>query len=171
MSRKVKATKKSSGFDASEYCTRGLTEKEVLDIKQAFDLFDANHNGTMSKKELKSAIDALGMDIQGNTFNALLAEIDKDDSGEIDFKEFLEMMTSQLSDDVSRKDCDYVYYLFCGEKDGFDYDDLKKVATDLNIRVSDEEIQNMIKRADLDADNKISPDEFYAIMSRATATK
>lgn len=166
--KKATASKSSGGFNPSDYCKNGLTETEIKSIKEAFDIFDSDGSGNISKRELRDALETLGMDTRGNTFNMLLAEIDKDQNGSIEIGEFIELMTSQLTGDFSREECEKVYKLFCEEqdKDGFEISDLRKVADDLNIKITDEELGEMIKRADLDGDAKVSVEEFYSIMNK-----
>jgi Ca2+-binding EF-hand superfamily protein len=44
---------------------------------------------------------------------------------------------------------------------------LKKVANELNENVSDDELRDMIKEADLNGDGEVDIEEFIAIMRRA----
>jgi len=46
-------------------------------------------------------------------------------------------------------------------------EDLRRVADELGEEISDEELRNMIARADTNEDNAISKDEFLAIMLRS----
>ena len=41
------------GFNAKQYERPGLTEEEIIEIKDAFDLFDNDGSGTIDPKELK----------------------------------------------------------------------------------------------------------------------
>jgi Ca2+-binding EF-hand superfamily protein len=47
---------------------------------------------------------------------------------------------------------------------------LKRVAKELGETMTDAELAEMIERADTDNDGEISPDEFYAIMTKKTFT-
>ena len=47
---------------------------------------------------------------------------------------------------------------------------LQRVAKELGETMSEEELLEMIERADTDGDGEISPDEFYAIMTKKTFT-
>ena len=47
---------------------------------------------------------------------------------------------------------------------------LKRVAKELGETMSDAELMEMIERADTDGDGEISPEEFYAIMTKKTFT-
>ena len=43
---------------------------------------------------------------------------------------------------------------------------LRRVANELGEKISEEELQEMIDRADLDRDGLVSCDEFYMILTR-----
>lgn len=47
---------------------------------------------------------------------------------------------------------------------------MKRVAKELGETMTDAELLEMIERADADQDGEISPEEFYAIMTKKTFT-
>ena len=49
-------------FDAKEFERPGLSEDEILEIKEAFDLFDSDGGGSIDPKELKAAMTSLGFE-------------------------------------------------------------------------------------------------------------
>jgi centrin-1 len=167
MSRVVKQQ-----FNARRYEKNGLTEDEVLEIKEAFDLFDTDGSGTISTEELRKALQNLGIDARNQTLLNMMSDLDKDRSGAIDFDEFISMMTAQMSDTDSREDLRKVYNLFLGDDSGsrvnnkIQLQHLKRVARELNEAMSDEELLEMITRADLDRDGAVDFEEFYAIMTK-----
>lgn len=48
----------------------------------------------------------------------MIAEIDKDGSGQIDFNEFFQMMTTRPSDNESREEVHKVFITFDSQKNG-----------------------------------------------------
>jgi hypothetical protein len=52
--------------------------------------------GNIDAKELKAAMRALGFQVKKAEIRKMIAEVDKDDSGTIDFEEFVAMMTSRM---------------------------------------------------------------------------
>jgi centrin-1 len=52
----------AKNFNAKRYERPGLTEDEIEEIKEAFDLFDSDGSGTIDPKELKSAMQSLGFE-------------------------------------------------------------------------------------------------------------
>lgn len=58
--------------------------------------------GTIDPKELKAAMQSLGFEAKNQTIYQMIADIDKDGNGTIDFDEFLDMMTAKMvSTDLS----------------------------------------------------------------------
>ena len=80
-------------FNAKKFERPGLTEDEIEEIKEAFDLFDTDGSGTIDAKELKVAMRALGFEPKKEEIRKMIADADRDGSGVIDFPEFLDMMT------------------------------------------------------------------------------
>mmetsp|Transcript_14554 Transcript_14554/g.28155 ORF Transcript_14554/g.28155 Transcript_14554/m.28155 type:complete len:112 (-) Transcript_14554:528-863(-) len=88
----------------------GLSEDEIEEIREAFNLFDTDGSGTIDPKELKAAMQSLGFEAKNQTIYQMIGDIDKDGSGSIDFEEFLDMMTGKLSH-VS-----YCFLIYCTER-------------------------------------------------------
>lgn len=112
---------------------------------------------------------SLGFEAKNQTIYQMINDIDKDKSGEIDFEEFLDMMTAKMSDKDSREDIQKVFNLFDDDQTGkISLRNLKRVAKELGETMSDAELLEMIERADTDTDGEINFDEFYAIMTKKT---
>jgi len=108
MSSKSKA---AGGKRATKQIERpGLSEEEIEEIREAFNLFDADGSGTIDPKELKAAMQSLGFEAKNQTIFQMISDIDKDKSGSIDFEEFLDMMTAKMSDKDNREDIQKVKY-------------------------------------------------------------
>ncbi len=144
----------------------GMSEDEIEEIREAFNLFDTDGNGTIDPKELKEAMQSLGFEAKNQAIYQLISDIDKDGTGDLDFEEFLDLMTAGISNMESKEDVKKVFNLFDDDKTGFiSLQNLKRVAKDLGEIMTDAELLDMIERADTDQDGLISFDEFYAIMS------
>ncbi len=155
--------------NTKQYERPGLSSDEIEEIREAFNLFDADGSGTIDPKELTSAMESLGFEAKNQTIYQMIKDIDKDGSGAIDFDEFLDMMTAKMSDKDTKEDINKVFKLFDDDTTGkISMKNLKRVARELGETMNDAELQEMIDRADQDGDGEISPDEFYAIMTKKT---
>jgi hypothetical protein len=65
-------------FNAKKYERPGLTEDEIEEIKEAFDLFDTDGSGAIDPKELKAAMKSLGFETKNATIYQMISDIDKD---------------------------------------------------------------------------------------------
>merc|ERR1712167_94918 len=117
-----------------------LTEEQLDEIREAFSLFDADASGMIDIRELKAAMRALGFEVKNEELKKMVADIDGDGNGTIEFGEFLQMMTGKM-----------------GEKDSRE---------EIGENIDDEELQDMINQADRDGDGEINIDEFYRIMKK-----
>lgn len=110
---------------------------------------------------------SLGFESKNGAIFQMLADLDADGSGAIDFGEWLGLMTKRVTDKDSRANINKIFALFDDEKTGFiSAKNLRRVADDLGENVSNEEIDELIKRADIDADGLVSEEEFYTILTR-----
>lgn len=99
-------------FKAEDYATMTIPVEEVKDIKTAFDIFDGDLSGIVDPQELKRAFEQLGFGGQNKFVYQILAELDDDQSGGIDFAEFLRLATAKLSDKDSKAEVDKVFTSF-----------------------------------------------------------
>ena len=61
---------------------------------EVFNLFDINGGGTIDANELDSALKSVDIQLTRREIEDVLHVIDEDGNGEIDFEEFLTLMTS-----------------------------------------------------------------------------
>ena len=91
---KQKPTSSSTTLSTKQQQRRpGLTDDEVEELRQAFDLFDTDGSGTIDPKELRVAMQSLGFETKNQTIYQMIQDIDKDGDGDVDFDEFLDLMT------------------------------------------------------------------------------
>jgi Ca2+-binding EF-hand superfamily protein len=71
-----------------------------------------------------------------------------------------------MSDTNSKEDIRKVFDLFDDEKTGYiTLQNLKRVSKELGETMTEAELMEMIERADTDNDGKISPEDFYKVMT------
>merc|ERR1719324_1088037 len=165
---KSKAPEKPKRFRAEDYARPGLSEDEVEEIKEAFDLFDNDGSGAISVNELTSAMQSLGFDVKHAVVYNMVADLD-DGSGEIEFGEFLDVMTAKLSDKNTKEEIDRVFKLFDKDRNGtLEADDLSRVCKELGEDMTEEDIREVIGRMDVDGDGAVGLDDFYAVITKKT---
>ena len=114
-----KAAQKSTGFDATKFAKDGISIETVQEIKSAFDLFDSDQGGSVDTKELKAAMTSLGFESKSGAIFQMIADLDSDGNGNLDFAEWLALMTTKMGDKNSRANYGKVFAMYDDEKTGF----------------------------------------------------
>eukprot|EP00917_Polyrhabdina_sp_WS-2016_P014000 GHVP01030590.1.p1 GENE.GHVP01030590.1~~GHVP01030590.1.p1 ORF type:complete len:145 (+),score=33.51 GHVP01030590.1:507-941(+) len=136
--------------------------------REAFNLFDTDGSGTIDPKELKAAMQSLGFETKNPVIFQMIAELDKA-AGPVDFEQFLDAITSKLGDKDSREGIAKIFALFDDDKTNtISLKNLRRVAKELGETMSEEELREMLERADSNGDGEISFEDFYSIMTKKT---
>jgi len=142
----------------------GISTEELEELKEAFDLFDTDGGGTIDVNELKTAMESLNFDKRNKLAMRLIENMK---SGEINFEQFVDMMTAKISEKDSKEEIMKVFKLFDeNDKGKINIEDLRRVAKELGEGMTDNELQEMIDRGDLNKNGTIEFDEFYNIMTK-----
>ena len=87
----------------------------------------------------------------------ILQQLHKDKVTQIDFYEFLEMITHRVNNKTNRHNMNKIFGLLDENKDGsITVETLKKVAQDIGDSIEESELKEMIERADLNGDGIVS---------------
>ena len=118
------------------------------------------------------ALRALGFDSKKEKVRKMIADIDLDGSGTIDFEEFVEMMTGKMGDRDSPEEIRRVFKLFDDDETGtISLKNLRRVAKELGENMTDEELQAVINFCDVDGRGEVTQKDFVALMLKAEAGK
>jgi Ca2+-binding EF-hand superfamily protein len=164
------AGKKSS--QKRSFFKQELTEQQKQEVKEAFDLFDTDGSGVIEAKELKVALRALGFEPQKDEIKKLINLVgtsgEKDATGTIDFKEFLDIMTYKMSEKDNPEEIEKAFKLFDIENKGYiTYEDLRQIANELKENISEDELREMIFEASKDRDvAQVTKAQFEEILNR-----
>lgn len=81
-----------------------LSEEQKAQMVECFHLMDADGSGAIDADELTNAFELLGMHMSKAEVKQVLDEVDRDGSGEVEYPEFLEIMTSTIQKLADRKE-------------------------------------------------------------------
>ena len=99
-------------FNPDDFVTLTLPREEVIEIRRAFEIFDADGSGIMDPAELKDAFVQLGFSGQNKFVYQIMAELDEDQSGGIDFPEFVRLATAKIGEKDSMAEIKKVFSSF-----------------------------------------------------------
>ena len=147
----------------------GLTQQKKQEIKEAFELFDTDGSGTIDAKELNVAMRALGFEMTEEQIDHMIADVDKDGSGAIDFDEFVYMMTAKIGERDTKEELMKAFHIIDLDKNGkISVADIKRIAKELGESFTAQEIQEMIDEADRDRDGEVGVDDFMRMMKKTS---
>jgi len=143
----------------------GLTEDEIEEIREAFNLFDTENSGMIDPKELKAAMQSLGFETKNPTIYQMIADLEHEGPS-IDFDTFLRAITEKLGDKESKGGILKIFELFDSDHSGaINLDNLRRVAKELGETMTVDELKEMLERASGDG-KEISFEDFYNIMTK-----
>ena len=90
----------------------------------------------------------------------------KEGSVPIDFADFLDIMTTKMSEKDSDQELAKAFILFSQNKDHIDFNDLSRVARELGENMSEDELKEMMYEANkVDREGVVYRNDFMGILS------
>ncbi|KFY53599.1 hypothetical protein V496_07465 [Pseudogymnoascus sp. VKM F-4515 (FW-2607)] len=158
-------TQHTSSLQLHHNIADALTEDQVSEFKEAFSLFDKDGDGQITTKELGTVMRSLGQNPSESELQDMINEVDADNNGTIDFPEFLTMMARKMKDTDSEDEIREAFKVFDRDNNGFiSAAELRHVMTSIGEKLTDEEVDEMIREADQDGDGRIDYNEFVQLM-------
>ncbi|OMJ29962.1 Calmodulin [Smittium culicis] len=142
-----------------------LTDDQIAEFKEAFQLFDKDGDGSVTTSELGVVMRSLNQNPSDAELADMINEIDADGNGTIDFPEFLTLMARKMKDTDTEEEIREAFKVFDKDGNGFiSASELKHVMTSLGEKMSEAEVEEMIAEADTDGDGQINLEEFLKMM-------
>ncbi|KAL9653152.1 hypothetical protein ABK040_006368 [Willaertia magna] len=144
-----------------------LTEDQIAEFKEAFSLFDKDGDGTITTSELGTVMRSLGQNPTEAELQDMINEVDVNGNGTIDFTEFLQMMAKKMKDVDNDEDIIEAFKVFDKDGNGFiSAQEFKHVMTNLGEKLTEDEVNEMIREADIDGDGQINYSEFVKMINQ-----
>jgi calmodulin len=108
---------------------------------------------------------SLGQRPSEEELREMIAEVDADGNGAVDFPEFLALLERKMRDAGAEDELREAFQVFDQDQNGFiSIDEFRHVMVNLGERLSDDEISEMLREADIDGDGQINYSEFAKVM-------
>mmetsp|Transcript_45833 Transcript_45833/g.146192 ORF Transcript_45833/g.146192 Transcript_45833/m.146192 type:complete len:158 (-) Transcript_45833:755-1228(-) len=137
-----------------------LSEDEVKNFREVFDLVDKDHSGNIDAEEVKELMGLLGMFPSKDEVEKMISEIDKDGNGEVDFEEFLVVMAGNQELAYSKRDLLRSFRIFADKELPPGYispECLEKALTDhLPDKVTMEEAMRLVQHLEVNPEGLIN---------------
>lgn len=163
-----KAALRREMFNPKDFLIPGLTEKDVIQLKEVFDNYDLDKNELITPMELRNALISYGFNASKETTYNIIAEYDEEERGGLIFSEFLRLMVrGPPSNYETKDDIEKIFKMFDKGKKGYiDINDLRNAAKELKEEIDEETLTQIVTKADLNLDKRISFVDFYNVMIR-----
>ena len=147
----------------------GLEVDEIKCLKTCFDLFDSKKQDFLSADDLDEILRAMGFRPSKEELMDILAEIDEDGSGEIEFGEFCQLCAKFLVEDpdieTMKRELKDAFRLYDKDNQGFITNEtLRALIGELLAPLTDEELDGIIDELDEDGSGSMDFDEFCEMM-------
>ena len=142
-----------------------LTEEQIAEFKEAFQIFDKDGDGSITTKELGTVMRSLGQNPSDEEVRQMIEEVDEDKSETIDFKEFLGLMARKMKETDAEDELLEAFKVFDRDGNGkISAHELRCVMLSSGEDLTEQDIQEMVMEADIDGDGFIDYQEFVKIM-------
>ena len=147
----------------------GLSPSELAEFREVFDLVDKDHGGSISSTELAELMSTLGINASQEEIRAMVAEIDADGNGDIDFDEFVAVMSRKVNADYTSKDVKRAFRTFSlGQPNG--YVSLESVREALmnhgTVKLNEEQVEELLAQLESDSNGLFNYNEYVDMMMR-----
>ena len=144
-----------------------LSEQEICELHEAFNIFDVESNGSIKSNQLIMLMSALKQYPTEKELEDIIKEADINNEGKIYFNQFLKMIAKRLRN-IKEDEDEYLKSLFSSldpDNNGLiSIREIKYIVTHSNENISERDFEIIMKEADTDGDGLISLDEFMTIM-------
>ncbi|KAL3450053.1 hypothetical protein BJX65DRAFT_271273 [Aspergillus insuetus] len=142
-----------------------LTQDQIAQFKEVFAVFDKDGTGDITADELGEVMRSLGQNPTDTELQDIIDELDVDRTGTIDFDEFLILMSRKVKDSDPEAELREAFAVFDQDKSGtISADELRRVLRSIGDDVSDADVDEMLRMADVNGDGSIDYEEFVRLM-------
>ncbi|XP_037505744.1 calmodulin-beta [Rhipicephalus sanguineus] len=154
------------GRSVSDSSESQLSEVEIAKLREVFALYDKDGNGAICIEELGIMMRAMGENLTEGELKEMIAMADTDGNGTVDFPEFLALMTELKGTADTEEDNREVFRVLDRDGNGFiTATELRQFVSAIGMKLTDEEVDEMIREADMDGDGQLNYEEFVAVMT------
>ena len=149
--------------------SRGLSSTELAEFREIFDLVDKDKGGSISSEELAELMATLGINASRDEIHAMVSEIDEDGNGEIDFDEFVQVMSRKVNADYTSDQVKRAFRTFAlGAPSGMvSLDAIKEALMNhCTEKLDKDQVEELVAQLETTADGLLNYEEYVEMMMR-----
>ncbi|XP_009416780.2 probable calcium-binding protein CML14 [Musa acuminata AAA Group] len=151
---------------------RGLHGEHRKQLRDIFDRFDMDRDGSLTHLELAALLRSLGLKPTGDQIHALLANMDANGNGSVEFDELAVALAPVMTEQAFVNQEQFLEVFRSFDRDGNGYISAAELARSM-ARMGQPltflELTEMMRQADTDGDGVISFEEFATVMAKSAA--
>ncbi|KAH0816292.1 hypothetical protein GEV33_006499 [Tenebrio molitor] len=136
---------------------------------KAFDTFDVEKKGSIGTTMVATILTMLGVHTTEKMLAEIIAEVDADGSGELEFEEFTTLASRFMAEEdaeAMQAELKEAFRLYDKEGNGYiTTSTLKEILKELDNNLSNEELDGIITEIDTDGSGTVDYDEFMEVMT------
>ncbi|XP_051984844.1 calmodulin-like protein 4 [Xyrauchen texanus] len=146
-----------------------LSQTQIDEFKECFSLYDKKRKGKIDAKDLITVMRCLGTSPTYSEVDRHLQVHKIDKTGELDFSTFLTMIHRQMQQEDSKTEILQAMRMTDKHKKGYILDyELRAKLTGLGEKLTDKEVDDLFKEANVGPDGRIHYEEFTRMVTLPT---
>ncbi|KAH9772065.1 putative calcium-binding protein CML16 [Citrus sinensis] len=149
-----------------------VQSEQLKQLKDIFMRFDMDSDGSLTQLELAALLRALGLKPTGDQLHILLADMDSNGNGLVEFDELVALILPDISEQVLINQEQLMEVFRSFDRDGNGHITAAELAgsmAKMGHPLTYGELSEMMREADTNGDGVISFNEFATIMAKSAA--
>ncbi|XP_018318781.1 calmodulin-like [Agrilus planipennis] len=143
-----------------------ITDEQLAELNETYEMFDPFGNGSIPNTSLDMALKALGYYKPVSDLQEMTLTMDPNETGTIPLSKFYNLVAAIMNDTSEIDELREAFKEYDEDEDGMIATlDLRKVITSVGEPLTEEEICEMIREVDGNADGEINYEEFISLMT------
>eukprot|EP01112_Ceratiomyxa_fruticulosa_P020104 TRINITY_DN6751_c0_g1_i1.p1 TRINITY_DN6751_c0_g1~~TRINITY_DN6751_c0_g1_i1.p1 ORF type:complete len:160 (-),score=25.43 TRINITY_DN6751_c0_g1_i1:59-538(-) len=122
-----------------------LADDQVAELKEAFELFDKDRTGVLTKASLKNVLKQFGVFVTAEALDEMFDEADTTKTGSIGFPEFMSLMSRRMKQSSNEEILLHAFKTFDPNSTGYiPSKEISRILTSLGDKLNESELAEFL---------------------------